>query len=206
MQDLQTEYEALKEEVKRQQEAQLRVEITGRDGNPVYCQTSMQYGVDFKSAGGTPRWHLFFDDNHDGTNTIIPNFTETVEGLELRLSGNVVFRFDEAIFTGPFEEDGGFDRTRDDVAQMGKVCFIKRGSHGEHVYLLGRVGPIRYHDFMNMLPQEELTVPDWVIFLNANRNPQEVLLQEMEISSVVFSTSRITGILALLKSMGIATE
>ena len=98
VQDLHTEYEALKEELNRQQEAQLRVEITGRDGDPVYCQTSMQYGV-VEVVDGTPYWEVFFDDNDDGTNITIPNFIETVEGLELRLGGNVFFRFDEAKFS-----------------------------------------------------------------------------------------------------------
>jgi hypothetical protein len=207
VQDLHTEYEALKEELNRQQEAQLRVEITGRDGDPVYCQTSMQYGV-VEVVDGTPYWEVFFDDNDDGTNITIPNFIETVEGLELRLGGNVFFRFDEA----KFSPRHFFDRTRDDVAQMGGISFGISNIPGAryNVALFGRVGPIMYHDFMNALPQEELAVPDLVRFLNANRNNnnnnnnrQEVLLQELKIESVVFPSSRITGILALLKSMGI---
>ena len=214
MQDLQTEHDELRNELNRQQQAQLRVEITGRDGDPVYCQTSMQDVVSATTRdgipltrGGIPLWQVIFDDN-DNNNTSIPNFIDTVNGLELRLSGNVVFPFDEAIFFPKLSDKSGFDRTRDDVAQMGNI-FFRVGSRGRTIVLSGRVGPILYHDFMTTF-FEGIAVPDLVRLLNANRNNnnnnnnrQEVLLQELKIESVVFPTSRITGILALLKSMGI---
>ena len=217
MQDLQTEHEALKEKLNRQQEAQLRVEITGRDGNPVYCQTSMKDGGSSTTRGDIPLWQVFFVDNDDN-NTIIPNFIDTVEGLVIRLSGNAIFRFDEAMF-GTVLGNNGFDRTRDDVPQMGNVAFVinkdtgmRDDSHGRDIMLFARVGPILYHDFMNTLPQEPILVRDLVIFLNANRNNNNnhnnhaALLGEMRIDSLIFPYSQITGILSLLKSMGISTE
>ena len=122
-------------------------------------------------------------------------------------------------YTDP-SDDAGFDRTHDDVAQMGEIRFfsdryansvgVGRGFRDVVVYC--RVGPILYHDFMNRLPQEHVTVPDLVRFLNANRNntnnnnPPEVLLQELKIDAVYFLKPCITGILSLLETMGISTE
>ena len=195
MQDLQTEHDALQQELKRHQEAQLRVEITGRDGNPVYCQTSMKYGVTC-DVEGTPYWEVSFDDNDDGTNITIPNFIEAVEGLELRLGDIVVFPFNTAKNFNAPAEHAGFDRTRDDTRQMANVGF-----HNDNgVQVVGQVGPILFEEYSSLF-EPTMDVPGLVRVLtdhNNNNSHETVLVPQLEIFVVSFPESQITGILRLL--------
>ena len=200
MQDLQTEHDALQQELKRHQEAQLRVEITGRDGNPVYCQTSMKYGVTC-DVEGTPYWEVSFDDNDDGTNITIPNFIEAVEGLELRLGDIVIFPFNTAKNFNAPAEHAGFDRTRDDTRQMANVGF-----HNDNgVQVVGQVGPILFEEYSSLF-EPTMDVPGLVRVLtdhnNNNSDTDTVLVPQLEIFVVSFPESQITGILRLLNTMG----
>ena len=80
-----------------------------------YCRASLKDDVTVTKRGGI--WDVIFEDNDDNnTNTIIPNFIETVTGIELRLGGIVEFRFNAAKFCTAPAEHAGFNRTRDDKA------------------------------------------------------------------------------------------
>jgi len=159
---------------------------------------------------GSLHWEVHF--NHDDTTDIsISNFIETVEDLQLLVSGDAVLRFDEATVEA-FEtaEDAGFDDARIDEPQMGKILFWSpfRIPNGPDVQVLGRVGPILYRDYMNTLPHDGLTVPDFVqFFQNLRDDPNNtVSLPQLEITDVTFRQSQINGTMAVLKSMEIATE
>ena len=91
----------------------MRLEVAGQNGDPLYYKTSMKHGVSVTRSDGIPLWEVIFDDNEDIT-TSIPNFVETVAGLELRLNDIVMTNFNQMqCYTYPAEY-AGFDRSRDD--------------------------------------------------------------------------------------------
>jgi len=138
-------------------------------------------------------------DPRDGNNTtIFPNFVETVPGLELRLGGVVLFKLSEATFCIPHAR---FDRTRDDDEQKMRLVLFVSSDAG--VRVSAYVGPIRYNDFVTVLPRR-MHVTDLVRFLkdhqtNNTNNGSRVLLSEIEIKMIGIQKSQIKGILPLLE-------
>jgi len=195
--DLLAELKRKDERIQQQAEDRLRFELTGRNGDLVYCKTSMTHGVSTTYPDGRSNWHIFFGARH--STTTIPDFVETVAGLELRVGGIVVFKFNGATFCTRAAEHAGFNRTRDEEPQLGKVLFT---SSDGSVRVLGRVGPIRYNDFVTMVPRR-IHVTDLVRFLKDhqtnNTNNGRVLLPQLQILSVVIHKSQIKGILPLLE-------
>ena len=206
MTDMNTEHEALKMKLQQQEEDRLRVEVIGPGGTS-YCRASLKNGVPkMPSPNGVPAvWRVKFYPNDDTTTTttIIPNFIETVAGLNVRVGGVVVFPFNTATFrTYSFSTDAGhagFDRTRDDTPQMGRVSF----TNADSVLVMCRVGPILFDDFVTLLQQlpRRMPVTDLVRFLKDPRNiiNGTVLLSEMKITGVMFREYHIKGILPLLE-------
>ena len=200
MADLITEHEALKMKMQQQEEDRLRVEVIGPGGT--YCRASLKDCVSATTPDGTSFWSVFFDsrDGTNTTNTIIPNFVETVAGLELRLGDIVNFKFKTAKFCTAPAEHAGFNRTRDDRPQMGYVCF----ANDNGVEVIGRVGPILYEDYINLshsLPHREMNVTDLVRFLkdHQSNNNDMVLLHQLKIERVSFLKTQIPGVLSLLE-------
>jgi len=185
------------ERIQQQAEDRLRVEITGRNGDLVYCKTSMKDGVVGLEPRSQPLWHVHFDPKDGNNTTIFPNFVETVAGLELRLGGVVVFKFDEAICVTATTENAGFDRTRDDESKMRLVTFVNSDAG---VRVSAYVGPIRYNNFVTI--PRRMHVTDLVRFLKdhqTNNNTDTVLLSEIEIKMIGIQKSQIKGILPLLE-------
>ena len=203
MADLIAESKRKDEKLQQQQEDRLRLELMGPGGRPVYFKKSMKDGVSTTEQGGIPSWDVIFEGNDDNNTIIIPNFIETVIGLELRLGGIVEFKFNQAKFWTAPAEVAGFDRTRDDKPQMANVGF----NNASGVSIWGRVGPILYEDYINLtqsLPHQGLgmKVPDFVRFMNdhqTNNNNDTVLLPILQIMDVTFLKSQIPGILSLLE-------
>ena len=200
MTDMNSEHEALKMKMQQLKEDRLRVEITGRHGDPKYYEASMKDGVSVTKPDGRSFWDVFFGDNDDdNTNTIIPNFIETVAGLEVRVSGVVALRLEDLTCRTYTAESAGF--TRNDTPQMGGVSF----TNDNRIGVLGRVGPILYEDYINLshsLPPQGMKVTELVRFLKnlqTNNNNDTVLLPQLKIERVYFLKSQIPGVLSLLE-------
>jgi len=189
--DLLAESKRKEEIIQQQAEDRLRVEITGRHGDPVYYEASMKHAFRESKPDGMSVWHVPFDfDPRYGTNTTVPNFVETVAGLELRVGGIVVFKFNGAIFCKRSVE-------MTDEPQMGKVDFL---SSDDGVRVCSRVGPIRHNDFVTYLPRQ-CPVTNLVRGLKDYQtinNTDAVLLPQLQIQSVHVHESQINGILPLL--------
>ena len=191
---------ALQQKFEQHQDDWLRLELTGTCGDPNCDEGSMKDGFSYNETTTNGEiassWVVPFDHS-------IPNFVETVAGLEIRVSGVVVLRLKKArIYTQP-PERAGFDRTRDDELQMGRF----RLSDGNGIAVLGRVGPILYEDYNNL--PTGTPVPEFVQFLTDHRtnNPNgPMLLQKFKVTRVGFRKSDIPGILSVLQSMGKSTE
>ena len=143
-------------------------------------------------------YNLIFDHS-------IPDFVDTVAGLELRLNGVVVLRLKEAIIYAYPPERAGFDRTRPDTPQLANICF----NYDNGVRLLGRVGPILYENYYTIVVVTGTPVPEFVQFLEDHRtnNPNEpMLLHELKVEEVGFRKSDITGILSVLQLIEKSTE
>ena len=112
------------------------------------------------------------------------------------MGGVVLFKLSEATCYIPHAR---FDSTRDDEPQMRLILFV---SSDDGVRVCGRVGPIRYNDFVTMVTRR-MHVTDLVRFLKDhqtnNTNNGRVLLPQLQILSVVFRKSQIKGILPLLE-------
>jgi len=194
--DLLAELKRKDERIQQQAEDRLRLELRGRNGDLLYCKTSMKHGISTTGPDGIPVWDVAFFHPSDDTTTI-PNFVETVAGLELRLGGVVLFKLSEATFCIPH---ASFNRTRDDEQKMRLVLFV---SSDAGVRVIAYVGPIRYNDFVTVLPRR-MHVTDLVRFLkdhqtNNTNNGGRVLLSEIEIKMLVIQKSQIKGILPLLE-------
>ena len=193
--DLLAELKRKDERIQQQAEDRLRLELTGRNGDLVYCKASMKDGV--CGPISQPLWYVHFDPKDGNNTTIFPNFVETVPGLELRLGGIVLFKLSEATFCIPHAR---FDPTRDDEQKMRLVTFV---SSDAGVRVSAYVGPIRYNDFFTVLPRR-MHVTDLVRFLkdhqsNNTNNGSRALLSEIEIKIIVIQQSQIKGILPLLE-------
>ena len=207
---LQTNQDALQQQFQQEREDRLRVELKGPGGgDPLHCATSMKRGYTDKGDRNIPHWVVRFHHSFDGVNnvvrdskypdniyTLIPNFLETIAGLEVHLGGVVVLKVRAATVVAP--EEAGFDRTRDEDPQMGIVAFV----NADGVKLWGRVGPIRYHDFV-AIPRN-ITVPGLVQFWTEhpttnNNTDATVLLPQLQILAVSFLQSQIPGLLPFLE-------
>ena len=190
---------ALRQKLEQHQDDWLRLELTGTCGDPTYNEGSMKDGFSFNeiiNGEVTSFWLVPFDHS-------IPNFVETVNGLELRMSGVVVLRLKKARIYTYSPERAGFDRTRPDTPQMANIGF----NYDNGVRLFGRVGPILYEDYINL--PTGTPVPNFVRFLEDHRtnNPNEpMLLHELKVQQVLFCKSDIPGIMSVLQSIGKSTE
>ena len=199
---LQNDRDALQQQLQREREDRLRVELTGPRGVLVHFEGSMKDGVrsNFSDDGEViPSWIVRLD-------LRIPNFIDTVAGLELRVGGNVVFRFDDALIfiTAPARQ-AGFDLARVDQPQIAIIRYLS-----PDVIVAVRVGPIVYQNYINLFgPNRPMAVPDFVRFWRDHRtnNPNDnVLLQDLNVEVVHFCKNSIPGTMSVLQSMGLSTE
>ena len=89
--------EVWKQELEREREERLCVEMMGPGGVDKYYQASMKDGyTNTLPSYADPFWFVQFDHNADNNNST-SNFVDTVvAGLELRVGGVVVLRLNEA--------------------------------------------------------------------------------------------------------------
>ena len=130
--------------------------------------------------------------------TLIPNFLETVAGLEVRVGGVVIMKVRAATVVLSAADETGFDRTHDEEPQMGIVTFV----NADGVSLMGRIGPILYENYIN-LPRN-ITVPGLVQFwtehptMNTTANATMVVPQ-LQLLAVSFLQSQIPGLRPFLE-------
>jgi len=219
--DLMTEIEELKKEAQRKDDERLRVEITGPHGSPVYYQASMKDGYAMPPVDSSDDFWVPFDaQNHNHTTVL--NLAATIEGLEVRLGGVLVFKFSHTVMTtaSVASHMNGFDQEHLDIPQMGNI-FFRNDGHPELLYddyavsmLRGKIGPLLYDEYDALSSQMSRShwavtaVPDVVnnvINTNRNNNNNPQLLQDLVITGVQFQKSNILGIISLMETLGIAT-
>ena len=163
-------------------------------------------------------WVPFDAQNHNHTTVL--NLAATIEGLEVRLGGVLVFKFSHNLMENAtvFSQSPGFDPDHLDIPQMGNIFFRNDGHH-ELLYddfavseIRGKIGPLLYNDYAYILPGR-IAVPRLMDLINEYRNnnnnprqpPRFQSLQDLVITGVQFTKSNITGIISLMETMGIAT-
>lgn len=219
--DLMTEIEELKKEAQRKDDERLRVEITGPRGSPVYYQASMKDGYAKWPVDSSDDFWVPFDAQNQNHTTVL-NLAATIEGLEVRLGGVLVFKFSHNVMetASIASQLTGFDPDHLDTPQMGTVIFRNDG-HPELLYddypvseIRGKIGPLLYDEYNALTSQMSRShwavtaVPDVVnnvinTHRSNNNNPQ--LLQDLVITGVQFTKTNIPGIISLMETMGIAT-
>eukprot|EP00751_Fragilariopsis_kerguelensis_P017344 CAMPEP_0170837402 /NCGR_PEP_ID=MMETSP0734-20130129/2731_1 /TAXON_ID=186038 /ORGANISM="Fragilariopsis kerguelensis, Strain L26-C5" /LENGTH=243 /DNA_ID=CAMNT_0011204553 /DNA_START=48 /DNA_END=779 /DNA_ORIENTATION=+ len=192
--DLNTEIE----ELRKERDERLLVEVTGPDGTPVYYQASMKDGInsDYNDDGNIT-WLVQFEQqkNGEGDDIVLP-LVESIEGLEFRLGGIVALKMNRLqIFCKLLCL--GTNKTK---PKMGGVIFHEgyRSETETVCAISGKIGPILFDDCraLNGININELKAV-------AHDNGQA---QDLIITSVEFTKTKINGIISLLERMGISTD
>ena len=209
---LQTNQDALQQQFQQEREDRLRVELKGpAGGDPLHCATSMKRGYTDKGDHNIPHWVVRFHHSFDGVNnvvrdskypdniyTLIPNFLETVTGLEVRVGGVVIMKVRAATVVLSAADETGFDRTHDEEPQMGIVTFV----NADGVSLMGRVGPIIFENYV-ALPRNITVfglVRFWTEHSTTNNNTDAtVVLPQLQLLAVSFLQSQIPGLRPFLE-------
>ena len=150
--DLLAESKRKDERIQQQEEDRLRLEVTGRNGKPKYYKASMRDGQMTPTGNG---FYVFFN------RPLLPNFVDKIPRLEVRLGGVNVAPFYQMLVVTSTAERAGFDRTRDNAPQLGRIKFFSNRNDGVQVF--GCVGPILPSDYANL--PDTMAVADLVRFV-----------------------------------------
>jgi hypothetical protein len=138
------------------------------------------------------------DDN--GEDIVLP--LNEIANLEIHLSGIMVYKMDMGITTtNLLTED--FDRDNIQELQMGGVMVnnVEGGLARPVSTIFGRFGPVEYdvYNDLNAIDMSELTE-----FAN---NSNEIMIQDQDliITGIEFTKTKIKGIISILERMGIST-
>jgi hypothetical protein len=138
------------------------------------------------------------DDN--GEDIVLP--LNEIANLEIHLSGIMVYKMDMGITTtNLLTED--FDRDNIQELQMGGVMVnnVEGGLARPVSTIFGRFGPVEYdvYNDLNAIDMSELTE-----FAN---NSNEIMIQDQDliITGIEFTKTKIKGIICILERMGIST-
>ena len=150
--DLLAESKRKDERIQQQEEDRLRLEVTGQSGKPKYYKASMRDGQMTPTGNG---FYVFFN------RPLLPNFVDKIPRLEVRLGGVNVAPFYQMLVVTSTAERAGFDRTRDNAPQLGRIKFFSNRNDGVQVF--GCVGPILPSDYANL--PHTMAVADLVQFV-----------------------------------------
>ena len=150
--DLLAESKRKDERIQQQEEDRLRLEVTGQNGRPKYYKASMRDGQMTPTRSG---FYVFFN------RPLLPNFVDKIPRLEVRLGGVNVAPFYQMLVVTSTAERAGFDRTRDNAPQLGRIKFFSNRNDGVQVF--GCVGPILPSDYANL--PHTMAVADLVRFV-----------------------------------------
>ena len=139
-------------ERRQQEDDRLRLEVTGQNGKPKYYKASMRDGQMTPTRSG---FYVFFN------RPLLPNFVDKIPRLEVRLGGVNVAPFYQMLVVTSTAERAGFDRTRDNAPQLGRIQFFSNRNDGVQVF--GCVGPILPSDYANL--PDTMAVADLVRFV-----------------------------------------
>lgn len=123
----------------------LKLEITGRDGTPVYYTSSMDQG---EPTGSGTLWQVGFPESQEIALDELPN-------LEVRVGGDVRAKFSSgnvSVDTDVLTDD--FDRGNLEELQMGGIMFHFGGdASSTGVFIVyGRFGPVLWEDYIDIPP------------------------------------------------------
>ena len=174
------------ERIQRQEEDRLRLEVTGRNGKPKYYKASMRDGQMTPTGDG---FYVFFN------RPLLPNFVDKIPRLEVRLGGVSVAPFHQMIAVTMPVERAGFDRTRGNAPQLGRIQFFSNRNDGVQVF--GSMGPILPSDYANL--PATMAVADLVQFVKhyqAIDGPyiSAYMMCYLKILSIFVPTCQINGI------------
>lgn len=183
--DLNKDIEELRQQLSNERDERLLVEVTGRGGMPVHCQASLKDGYDCIYTG--KNWCVPFEQNY----VVLP-LADSVEELEIRLGGIVVFKINKSTVTID-EVFDDFDRGNKEEAQMGGIYFNNDRKDSGPVDSVGcTFGPVLYDDYtrLDYKNMQQLTK-----FANEDGRQAQGLI----IGGVEFIKSKIPGIVSLLE-------
>jgi hypothetical protein len=185
--DLLAESKRKDERIQQQEEDRLRLEVTGRNGKPKYYKASMRDGQLTPTGSG---FYVFFN------RPLLPNFVDKIPRLEVRLGGVNVAPFYQMLAVTMPVERAGFDRTRGNAPQLGRIQFFSNRNDGVQVF--GSMGPILPSDYANL--PATMAVADLVRFVKHYQAIDDgpYMMQHMmcylKILSIFVPTCQINGI------------
>ena len=173
-------------ERRQQEDDRLQLEVTGRNGKPKYYKASMRDGQMTPTGDG---FYVFFN------RPLLPNFVDKIPRLEVRLGGVSVAPFHQMIAVTMPVERAGFDRTRGNAPQLGRIQFFSNRNDGVQVF--GSMGPILPSDYANL--PATMAVADLVRFVKhyqAFDGPyiSAYMMCYLKILSIFVPTCQINGI------------
>ena len=180
--DLLAESKRKDERIQQQEDDRLRLEVTGRNSKPKYYKASMRDGQMTPTGDG---FYVFFN------RPLLPNFVDKIPRLEVRLGGVSVAPFHQMIAVTMPVERAGFDRTRGNAPQLGRIQFFSNRNDG--VQVNGCVGPIRPNDYADLPRTMAVDVfVRWVKYYQTINGPY--MMCYLKILSIFVPTCQINGI------------
>jgi hypothetical protein len=183
------------QELRERLDLHQRVEITGKEGKPIYYTSSMDRG---KPTGSNSIWNVAVEEHEK--HVIIP--LHELPNLEIRVGGDVRATF----HSGNVNSDTDlltcdFDRENLTEPQMGGIMFIFDGDRGGVHIVYGRFGPVRYEDYTEIghLHGEDLHAA--LLDLSVNHGARDLMLK-----SIDFVKSEIQGTVDIMQRQGIQTD
>lgn len=188
------ENKALRDQLEKHQ----TLEITGRNGTPVYYKSSMSKG---EISGDGDAWNVPFPENGH-----IP--LDEIRNLEIRVGGDVRATF----YNGTVESNidilvEDFDRDRPQDPQMAGIRFwFQNSDHGRDSgggvrMVWAQYGPVRFQEYLEVHDLEGNEMYDALLDSCASTSAQYVV-----ISSTEFSMRDIGGTMQIIEAQGIQTE
>ena len=175
-------------ERRQQEDDRLQLEVTGRNGKPKYYKASMRDGQMTPTGDG---FYVFFN------RPLLPNFVDKIPRLEVRLGGVSVAPFHQMIAVTMPVERAGFDRTRGNAPQLGRIQFFSNRNDG--VQVNGCVGPIRPNDYADLPRTMAVDVfVRWVKYYQTINGPY--MMCYLKILSIFVPKCQINGIINLLET------
>ena len=189
------------EELREREEERLLVEITGRGGTPVYYQTSLKDGKTHPFESDL--WNVCFKQkkNENGEDIVLP--LNLIKNLEIRLGGIVVS--DMKYLSTDIEGGGCTFSDNEENSQVGNIYWgYLDKSISPIQYLLCRVGPVLFEDYLSLIGDNFRGLTDASIDSFPVRFNQTQA--NLMINGVGIKKDKIGSLLSIVERMGISTR
>ena len=189
------------EELREREEERLLVEITGRGGTPVYYQTSLKDGKTHPFQSDI--WNVCFKQkkNENGEDIVLP--LNLIKNLEIRLGGIVVS--DMKYLSTDIEGGGCTFSDNEEDSQIGNIYWgYLDKSISPIQYLLCRVGPVLYKDYLSLIGDNfggltDASIDSFPVRFNQTQ-------ANLIINGVGIKKEKIGSLLSIVERMGISTK